>query len=163
MALQLWRPSYGGSIIAIIDATTSEWFSRTKLTESTESIVDDTALANETHSGQLHLPQETDAGPLNMDTIPPSYDPAWASSGASAPPSSRPSNQITGSDFRPLPTVESLSSGNSRYIQAKWDHSAFLSPFARYFRSNPNRSSLAKELGKRAATEETPEAAVEKS
>lgn len=42
----------------------------------------------------FHPPQEDDAGPIsNMDTVPPSYNPAWAGSG------SAPSNTYSRSSF----------------------------------------------------------------
>lgn len=49
----------------------------------------------------FHPPQEADAGPVNsMDTVPPSYNPAWAGPSISSDPDgATPSNTVSRSSF----------------------------------------------------------------
>lgn len=86
-------------------------------------------------SGHRHGgPQETDAGRVRMDTVPPSYDPAWADDD-DEPSQSGPSDRPAASD---VPILK----GETRYMQAKREHSALFSPITRYLRMKREHMNL---------------------
>lgn len=65
-----------------------------------------------------------------MDTVPPSYDPAWAEDD-DEPSQSGPSDRPATSDVE-----------EARYIQAKREHSALFSPITRYLRMKREHMNL---------------------
>lgn len=76
--------------------------------------------------GHTYRPQEADAGPLNLDTVPPSYNPAWAGTGA---PSTLTSD-LTASraDSSSGPTTTDAVSSDQQYLEAKQEHITLTAP-----------------------------------
>lgn len=76
--------------------------------------------------GQAHRPQEADAGPVNLDPVPPSYNPAWAGTGASSTLTSDLSASRL--DSSSGPTATDVVTSEQQYLQAKQDHITLTAP-----------------------------------